>query len=61
MVRWIPTTAMLVDALTKHLPDLTVLSDFMRTNQYSLREDPALESKRDQLSADRKKKKTTAT
>ena len=61
LVRWIPTTAMLVDALTKHLPDLTVLNDFMRTNQYSLREDPALESKRDQLRADRKKKKTTAT
>ena len=41
-VRWIPATAMLVDALMKHLPDQTVLGDFMK-NVYPLREDPRLE------------------
>ena len=59
MVRWIPTTAMLVDALTKHLADLTVLSDFFSSNKYSLREDPELEVKREQMRTDRKKKKVS--
>ena len=63
LARWIPTTAMLVDALTKHLADLTVLNDFFSTNQYSLREDPVLEVKREKMRADRKikKKKDTVT
>ena len=60
LARWIPTTAMLVDALTKHLADLTVLNEF-NSNKYSLREDPALEDKREKLRADRKKKNATAT
>ena len=51
---------MLVDALTKHLADLTVLNEF-NSNKYSLREDPALEDKREKLRADRKKKNATAT
>ena len=61
LARWIPTTAMLVDALTKHLADLTVLNDFFSTNQYSLREDPVLEVKREKMRADRKIKKKKAT
>ena len=61
LARWIPTTAMLVDALTKHLGDLTILNEFFNSNKYSLREDPALEDKREKLRADRKKKKATAT
>jgi len=56
-VRWIPTAAMLVDALTKHLPDTTVLNAFFRTNVYSLREDPALEAQREEARQARKKKK----
>ena len=60
LARRIPTTAMLVDALTKHLADLTVLNEFFNSNKYSLREDPALEDKREKLRADRKKKKTAA-
>ena len=61
LARWIPTTAMLVDALTKHLADLTVLNDFFSSNKYSLREDPELEVKREQMRTDRKKKKAAAT
>ena len=61
LARWIPTTAMLVDALTKHLADLTVLNDFFNSNKYSLREDPELEIKREQTRTDRKKKKAAAT
>ena len=45
-VRWIPTTAMLVDALTKHLPDQTIITQFFQDNLYSLREDPRLEEQR---------------
>ena len=45
-VRWIPTTAMLVDALTKHLPDQTIITQFLHDNVYSLREDPRLEEQR---------------
>ena len=60
LARWIPTTAMLVDALTKHLADLTVLNEFFNSNKYPLREDPALEDKRERLRADRKKKKAAA-
>ena len=52
---------MLVDALTKHLADLTVLNDFFNSNKYSLREDPELEIKREQMRTDRKKKKAAAT
>ena len=33
MARWIPTTAMLMGALTKHLADLTVLNDFFSSNK----------------------------
>ena len=54
MARWIHTTAMLVDALTKHLADLTVLNDFFSLNKYSLREDPELEVKGEQMRTDRK-------
>ena len=61
LARWIPTTAMLVDALTKHLADLTVLNDFFSSNKYSLREDPELEARREQMRTDHKKKKATAT
>ena len=61
LARWIPTTAMLVDALTKYLADLTVLNDFFNSNKYSLREDPELEIKREQMRTDRKKKKAAAT
>ena len=57
LARWIPTTAMLVDALTKHLADLTVPNEFFNSNKYSLREDPTPEDKREKLRADRKKKK----
>ena len=60
-VRWIPTTAMLVDALTKHLPDTTVLNAFFHTNIYSLREDPALEAQRTEARLARKKKKEKIT
>ena len=45
-VRWVLTTAMLVDALTKHLVDQTVLTQFLDNNHYSLREDPRLEEQR---------------
>ena len=55
-VRWIPTTAMLVDALTKHLPDQTVLEHFMKNNVYSLREDPRLEEIRYKARADKKER-----
>jgi len=55
-VRWIPTTAMLVDALTKHLPDQTVLENFMKNNVYSLREDPRLEEIRNKARADKKER-----
>ena len=55
-VRWIPTTAMLVDALTKHLADQTVLENFMKNNVYSLREDPRLEEIRTKARADRKER-----
>ena len=58
-VRWIPTTAMLVDALTKHLPDQTVLENFMKENKYSLREDPRLEEARKKAREDRKIKRKT--
>jgi hypothetical protein len=58
-VRWIPTTAMLVDALTKHLPDQTVLENFMKENKYSLREDPRLEEARQKAREDRKNKRKT--
>ena len=61
LARWVPTTAMLVDALTKHLADLTVLNDFFSSKKYSLRENPELEVKREQMRTDRKKKKATAT
>ena len=61
LARWLPTTAMLVDALTKHLADLTVLNEFFNSIKYSLREDPALEDKCEKLRADRKKKKAGAT
>ena len=50
---------MLVDALTKHLADLTVLNEFFSSNRYSLREDPELEIKREQMRTDRKKKKAS--
>ena len=52
----IPTTAMLVDALTKHLPDQTVLENFMKNNVYSLREDPRLEEIRNKARADKKER-----
>ena len=52
---------MLVDALTKHLADLTVLNDFFSSNKYSLREDPELEVKREKMRSDRKKKKAAVT
>ena len=55
-VRWVPTTAMLVDAFTKHLVDQTVLTDFMSNGIYSLREDPRLEEARNKARADRKAK-----
>ena len=55
-VRWIPTTAMLVDALTKHLADQTVLENFMKNNTYSLREDPRLEEIRTKARADSKER-----
>ena len=58
-VRWIPTTAMLVDALTKHLPDQTVLENFLKSNTYSLREDPRLEEIRQKARADRKERAKT--
>ena len=61
LARSIPTTAMLVDAVTKHLADLTVINDFFSSNKYALREDPELEVKREQMRTDRKKKKATAT
>ena len=32
LARWVPTTAMLVDALKKHLADLTVLKEFFNSN-----------------------------
>ena len=52
---------MLVDALTKHLADLTVPNEFFNSSSYSLREDPALEDKREKLRADRKKKAAATT
>ena len=55
-VRWVPTTAMLVDALTKHLVDQTVLTQFLENNRYSLREDPRLEEQRVAARAVRKAK-----
>ena len=55
-VRWIPTTAMLVDAMTKHLVDQTVLNQFLQNNDYSLREDPRLEEQRIAARAARKAK-----
>ena len=55
-VRWIPATAMFVDALTKHLPDQTVLKNFMKNNVYSLREDPRLEEIRNKARADKKER-----
>ena len=48
----IPTMAMLVDALAKHLPDQTVLEDFMKNNVFSLREDPHFEEIRTKARAD---------
>ena len=48
--------AMLVDALTKHLPDHTVLEDFMKNNVYALRGDPRLEEIRNKARADRKER-----
>ena len=53
-VRWIPTTAMLVDAMTKHLVDQTILNQFLQNNDYSLREDPRLEEQRVAARAARK-------
>ena len=50
---------MLVDALTKHLPDQTVLENFMKENKYSLREDPRLEEARQKAREDRKNKRKT--
>ena len=47
---------MLVDALTKHLPDQTVLENFMKNNVYSLREDPRLEEIRNKARADKKER-----
>ena len=55
-VRWVPTKAMLVDALTKHMADLTTMNSFFRTNVYSLREDPVLERQREEARVSRKKK-----
>ena len=55
-VRWIPTTAMLVDAMTKHLVDQTILNQFLQNNDYSLREDPRLEEQRVAARAARKAK-----
>ena len=52
---------MLVDALTKHLADLTVLNDFFSSKKYSLREDPELKVKREQMRTDRLKKKAATT
>ena len=40
--------------LTKHLPDQTVLEEYMRSNQYSLREDPILEKSRAEARARRR-------
>jgi hypothetical protein len=51
---------MLVDALTKHLADQTVLENFMKNNVYSLREDPRLEEIRTKATADRKRAKAKA-
>ena len=50
---------MLVDALTKHIADFTVLKEFFNS-KYLLQEDPALEDKREKLRADRKKKTTSS-
>ena len=61
LAHWVPTSVMLVDALTEHLADLTVLNEFFNSNKNSLREDPVLEDRREKLRADRKKKKAAAT
>ena len=53
-VRWIPTTAMLVDAPAKHLLDQTVFGDFMKNSVYSLHGDPRFEEIRNKARADRK-------
>ena len=55
-VRWIPATAILVDASTKHLPDQTILEDFMKNNVYSLREKSRLEDIRNKARADNKER-----
>ena len=55
-VRRVPTTAMLVDVFTKHLPDQTVLENFMKNNVYSLREDPRLEEIRNKARAGKKER-----
>ena len=49
-------TAMFVDALIKHLPDLTVLENFMKNNVFYLREDPRLEDIRKKARADKKER-----
>ena len=42
--------------VTKHLPDQTVLEDFMKNNVYSLRGDPRLEEFWNKARADKKKR-----
>lgn len=46
VARWVPTDAMLVDCLTKHLADLTVMNLFLATGWYSCREAADLEMER---------------
>ena len=46
---------MLDDALTKHLPDQTVLENSMKNNVYTLRESSRFEEIRNKARADKKK------
>ena len=39
-VRWVPATALLVDAFMKHLIDRTILADLLCNSHHWLREDP---------------------
>ena len=50
------STLNVIDALTKHLPDQTVLENFMKNNVYSLRENPRLEEIRNKARADKKER-----
>ena len=55
-VRWIPTAAMFVGALTKYLPDQTALENLMKNNVYPLREDPRLKEIRNKSRTEKKKR-----